>query len=422
MRFLLLFLAGCPGTTSKPTPDTGADDTAAPTETAEDTPTDTTFADTAKPEYTPAITWEATFAAPTSADFWDLISAGNGAFYLSSPRANGNTGAIWRIDAETTSLDDAPTWTGTASREALGVGVSTFDLPGVGPVIASAEYALSAGYPGRFLAAPDDGIGGVMSELAVIDIEGPVAGSGNTGGFFGYGSAVWGESIYISQTNAEPAVHAGPAVEGLTFADMAPVIGVDGDPYPDGGQGYVGRAVRSTGAGLLVCSDGAVCQHIGDDGPDWFLAGGEVQLGEADLSTIARDVSTSTYADTIYDYYVVTSLGVAAADRYVLVLDDEGTVVLSADPGVYISVTAGELSSGAAWTAWGAFAHLDEIPDQDGLVYLIVDPPDGEAVDVTLPLPLEGEYSCAPQLESDGVDQIAVMCIEGDAAMIGTVE
>lgn len=55
MRLLFLFLAGCPGTT-KPTPDTGADDTAPPTETAEDTSPPLAY-DVTSAELTTALAW-----------------------------------------------------------------------------------------------------------------------------------------------------------------------------------------------------------------------------------------------------------------------------------------------------------------------------------------------------------------------------
>jgi len=410
--FILLFLCGCPAEDKPVHNDTGADDTAPPTEsdTSADTVSDT-------PVY--SIEWSTVVG--NSDVFHDIVPTGDGAYYISSPNAGDRYGAVWSIDDETADLADAPMWTGSAKGQGFGVGVAAFDLPDVGRSIATAEYASSEGYSGRFLAAPDDGIGGVMADLAVIDIQGPVADGPSTGGFFGYGSARWGDDLYISQTNAEPAVYRGPAVAALTFADMEPVDGIDGDPVADGGQGYATLVVRSTGYGLLTCSRGGVCQHISDDGPDWYLAEGVVGDGEIDLDTIDRDTSMDVYVTVVYGYYAISVIGEDIEDCYSVVLDDDGGVILSPPDIYHLSVTAGTTRDGISWTAYGVIGWIDDASDQVGFIDLIAGPRGGDIYDTYITLPLEAPYYCLPRVVSDEVDQIALICQDGDYAMIGTV-
>lgn len=415
---IVLALAGCPSEGDKPTThDTGVDDTAPPTETDTSEPIETGDSGAASPTYT--IVWRTVVSS--TATFHDIVPSGDGAYYLGSPKAEGKDGAIYSIDASTSDLADAPKWTGQDGQQ-IGIGVSTFELPGEGRVIATAEYASDEGFAGRYLVAPDDGIGGVMADHAVVNILGPVSGGPSTGGFFGEGSALWDGEIYVSQTNAEPALHRGSAAAGLTLADMEPVEGIDGDPVADGGQGYVASVVRSTGFGLLACHYGGVCQHIGADGPDWYLADGIVTMGELDLSTVDRDTSTKTYVSTVFGYYSITVLTADYEQQYALVLDDDGETILTPPDYAHMSVTAGTTEDGISWTAYGVTGRLEDTPDDLGLVHLIAGPRGGDIWEGYITLPLESPYYCAfPRLVSDEVDEIALICQDDAYAMIGTV-
>jgi len=426
MRLLLFWLAACE--LPKPYDSTGGsdsvetdsdaessgDDTDTDPDTGDDTSTDT-GADA------PSITWSSVLVGEDA--FQDIQPGDPGSFYVTSARAEGQTGALWRIDDAITDLADAPMWVGSSRRSGFGVGVSSFELPGVGRAVATAEYNTDGGYTGRLLVALEDGatFSGVMADDAVIDIVGPVAGDGYSGGFFGYGATVWDGVLYATQTNAEPAVYSGTAAVGMSLADMAPVDGVSADPYPDGGQGYVANQMRSTGAGLLVCSAGGVCQHLDDGGADWYLYGGVVYEGQADLATLDRNVSMATFVTVVYGYYAVTVIGDDPADCSVLVLDDDGDVVAGDTSGQYLSIAAGEAADGTYWTAWGVFAYEADTPDETGLIYLVTITPKGVESAAVIHLPLERPYTCVPRLASDEVSTLAVLCYEGDYVMVGQV-
>lgn len=96
MRFLLLLLlAGCPGTTTKPTPATGAEEEA-PTETPEDTPPPTY--DTTSAELVTAAGWTTGLARFGGYS----MAAAPGGLYIADPVTDGTHAAVYRLPWGTT--------------------------------------------------------------------------------------------------------------------------------------------------------------------------------------------------------------------------------------------------------------------------------------------------------------------------------
>lgn len=423
---MLMALMGCepaPGMGSGKDPAPGADTGQAGGGGETDTDTEAPVVPDLSLDMRPA------FASPPGDALYDLRYLPSlGRFAVSSPFYDDFTGAIWTVDGDTMDLElDAPeTWLGSAGQAedgsypgALGCRFGfTYDGTGRG-LLTSYEFAPD--YVGRLLIwEPTAGDDVVAAHVAEVNVYGEVAGTDQTGGFFGGALLRFQDHVLVSQTNAAPHVL-------VTSTDLLDVpdalvewtgsLEMGADSVAGGGDGYaaVDMAEGPAGDGFAVASYGGVVAHFGPDlEPDWWWSLDDgTQDGAASLSD--RTVSEWTWLGAWPSGVYAVSVKVRGGSELMLLDATTGArVERAADSFGYAE---GVTEDGLAWRAYGVFAYYDEEETQGG--YLRVEREDGQQVEE--PLPMEGDYLCLPRLASDGGALIAWICLDGEAGGLVTV-
>lgn len=386
MRFILFLLAACEPMT--PSKDGTIHDTA-------DTATD----DSGAPEATHlAATFATTFSVASRDQIYSVAAApqvGDGCMVVGDPYADDFTGAVSLVcpsDGSAVLLPDdaSATWTGSAASQALGCNVEVSTLPDGTPVVGTSEFHEPT-YEGRLLLWPLDVEAGVAADVALVDIVGDVPGDANTGGYLGTTTIVTNGRLMTSRTNAVPYLLGSPYAEGMTLAELTPLV--------DGGSVYCGRNCGGfAGYGVSVGDDGTawasfggILQHLDPDGvPDWYAApegdgSGEYAFPETDVTLWS---TTTRLLDGSPVLSVLSRETRADGEVAYARVFDAATGAESADLSNVYGVAQGQVS-GTTWTAYGVLGC-----DPSGAVdasgdcawgYIHIDTDAGDSIELSLP-------------------------------------